>query len=180
MGKTTAIILFSGLISLLTLHPILRYYESRKEARLPYAIAEAKEWRKKARSYFSDELITNGEAQNLGVICRNIFNEDMLHNSMKYSTPEGRDIRSEFYELSNKLFDLSNSQKRILVVDVNGKTYETIGYGEDISNSDLGIKLDKLFEHYIQYLNSNEYKNLIKPKEAKERIKLIALGFLAD
>ena len=181
MGKKSAIILFTTLLGLLaSLHPILRYYESKKEARIPYAIAQAEEWQKNAKSYFSDGILTNKESEDLYTVCRDIISKHTLRNSMGEISSGGSRINDEFYNLSHKLFGLSFAQKKISVVDNNGKMYETIGYGEDVSNSGLGGRVDEVFNHYLRHLNSKEYKDLVKPKEAKERLALVALGIISD
>ncbi len=164
-----------GLIALI--HPIQRHYESKKVERIPQVVAEVEQTQEKVRDYFSDNIITSEEGNDLYWICRNPFDSGTMRDSQHLTTNEGARINKEFFDMR---YDFRSEAMKVSINDVNGKKYEITVYGKDVSNSDLGGRLDKLFTDYTTYLQTKEYTNLIKPLNVKERLVRHLASFSLD
>ena len=158
-------------------HYIPKHYEQRKIDYIPQVVQQTEETRAKVKSYFADGFITPEEANDLYLICRSASDSKTLRDSQYLTTQEGSRIGSELFEMRH---EFQPEQNKVVITDQNGRKYEIAVAGKDVSSSDLGIRLDKLLGNYATYLQTQDYRNLVRPLNPQERLGRHLVAFLND
>ena len=158
-------------------HYIPKQYEQRKIDNIPQVVQQTEQTRDKVRGYFSDGFITPEEARDLYWICRNASDSRTLKDSQYLTTQEGARISSELFEMCH---EFRPEQNKATITDQNGRKYEIKVAGKNVSESDIGAKLDKFLGDYASYLQTAEYRNLVNPISPQERLGRHLVAFLND
>lgn len=166
-------------VSVLTIlgHYVPRHIEQEKISSIPKVVQQIKQTRERVRDYFSDGFITPAEAEDLYRICRSGSDSGMLRDIHYRTTDEGAKIISGLFGMRKDFFPVTN---KLQVSDLNGRKYDIEVMGRDVSNSDALGRIDKLLEDFESYLQTTEYRDLVRPLNPKERLKAYFTGFVKD
>lgn len=158
-------------------HYIPKHYEQRKTNNIPQLVQQIEQTREKVRGYFNDRFITPDEASDLYWVCKSASDSGSLRDSQRLTTQEGVRISSGLFEMCH---EFKPEQNKVIIADQNGRKYEIAIAGKDVSNSNLGTKLDELLGDYASYLQTQDYRNLVHPLNPQERLWRYAIVFLND
>lgn len=175
-GIVTTIVGVAALNLISSVHYISRHSEQRKIDNIPQVVQQTEKLQALARSYFYDGFVTPEEGNNLYWICNSANDSGTLRDSQNLMTQEGTRISSELFEMRN---EFRPEQNRVAIRDHYGRSYEIMVAGKDMFGSDLATRLDELLRDYITYLQTSEYRNLVRPLKPQERLERHIVAFLS-